>query len=71
MFTDRSYSVTQQGFNFAPIDRNQKWKAEGDGAGTDLVPVAVMLCWTTVILKDFGDGALIDALQTELPLPQL
>jgi len=29
---------------------------------TDLVPVAIMLCCSTVVLQDFGDGALIDAL---------
>lgn len=38
---------------------------------TDLVPVAVVLGGMAVILQDFGDGALVDALQTELPLPQL
>lgn len=39
--------------------------------GTDLVPVAVVLCGMAVILQDFGDGALVNALQTELPLSQL
>lgn len=38
---------------------------------TDLVPVAVMLRGMAVILQDFGDGTLVNALQTELPLSQL
>lgn len=29
-----------------------------------------MLCGMAVILEDFRDGALVDALQTELPLTQ-
>ncbi|KAI1231425.1 hypothetical protein IHE44_0007874 [Lamprotornis superbus] len=32
--------------------------------------VAVMLRCSTVVLQDFGDGALIDALQVQLPLTQ-
>lgn len=39
--------------------------------GTDLVPVAVVLRGMAVVLQDFGDGALVNALQTELPLSQL
>lgn len=30
-----------------------------------------MLGGMAVILQHFGDGALVDALQTELPLPEL
>lgn len=35
-----------------------------------LVPIAVVLCGGTVVLQDFGDGALIDALQVKLPFTQ-
>lgn len=38
---------------------------------TDLVPVAVVLRGVVVVLQHFGDGALINALKTELPLTQL
>lgn len=41
------------------------------GGCTDLVPVAVVLGGVAVILQHLGDGALVDALQTELPLAQL
>lgn len=34
-----------------------------------LVPVAVMLCGMTVVLKHFGYGAFVDALKIQLPLP--
>lgn len=46
--------------------KGQSWKGR-----TDLVPVAVVLGGMAVILQDLGDGALVDALQTKLPLPQL
>lgn len=32
-----------------------------------LVPVAVMLCGVTVVLKHFGYSAFVDALKTQLP----
>lgn len=35
-----------------------------------LVPAAVVLRGGAVVLQDFGDGALIDALQVQLPLPE-
>lgn len=52
----------------------QRSAAKGAGlerVATDLVPVAVVLRGMAVILQDFGDGALVNALQTELPLTQL
>lgn len=49
-----------------PEVKGQSWEYE-----TDLVPVAVVLCGMAVILEDFRNGALVDALQTELPLAQL
>lgn len=35
-----------------------------------LVPAAVVLRGSTVVLQDFGDGALVDALEVQLPLPE-
>lgn len=35
-----------------------------------LVPAAVMLRGGTVVLQDFGDCALVDALEVQLPLPE-
>lgn len=49
----------------------QHWRKDRSESETDLVPVAVMLSGMAVILQNLGDGALIDALQTELPLSQL
>lgn len=39
--------------------------------GTDLVPVAVVFGRMVVVLQNFRDGALVDPLQTQLPLTQL
>lgn len=36
-----------------------------------LVPAAVVLRGRAVVLQHFGDGALVDALQVQLPLPEL
>lgn len=36
-----------------------------------LVPAAVVLRGGTVVLQHFGDGALVDALQVQLPLSKL
>lgn len=47
---------------------------EGPGASAGrphLVPAAVMLGGGTVVLQHLGDGALIDALKVQLPLPKL
>ena len=41
----------------------------GPGRGY-LVPAAVVLRGGAVVLQHFGDGALIDALQVQLPLPE-
>lgn len=38
--------------------------------GGYLVPAAVVLRGGTVVLQDFGDRALIDALEVQLPLPE-
>lgn len=35
-----------------------------------LVPAAVMLRGGTVVLQHLGDGALVDALKVQLPLPK-
>lgn len=35
-----------------------------------LVPVAVVLRGGAVVLQDFGDRALVDALEVQLPLPK-
>lgn len=35
-----------------------------------LVPAAVVLRGRAVVLQDFGDGALVDALEVQLPLPE-
>lgn len=35
-----------------------------------LIPAAVMLRGGTVVLQHLGDGALIDALKVQLPLPK-
>ena len=35
-----------------------------------LVPAAVVLRGGAIILQDFGDRALVDALQVQLPLPE-
>lgn len=45
-------------------------KGHGLKRKTDLVPVAVMLRGMAVILEDLRNGALVDALQTQLPLAQ-
>lgn len=48
------------------------WRTEGLGASVFLylVPAAVMLGGRTVVLQHLGDGALIDALKVQLPLPK-
>lgn len=38
---------------------------------THLVPAAVVLGGGAVVLQHLGDGALVDALQVQLPLPKL
>ena len=42
----------------------------GGPVSSHLVPVAVMLRGGAVVLQDFGDCALIDALEVQLPLPE-
>lgn len=49
------------------------WRTEGletVPALPHLVPAAVMLRGGTVVLQHLGDGALIDALKVQLPLPK-
>lgn len=65
LHADNSWDLTVAG------PRSAATAAGLERDGTDLVPVAVVLRGMAVILQDFGDGALVNALQTELPLSQL
>lgn len=53
-------------------DRNRQGReGRGPPGGGYLVPAAVVLRGRAVVLQHLGDGALVDALQVQLPLPEL